>query len=221
MAGIQELNYNRAVFRRLTLAAAVALSIAAPLPARDARGAPPAGPVVFVGSSIFHRWTALSRQMAPLPVVNLAFDGAQTDDMLRLIGFRIVPYKPKVIVYYCGSNDVDAGEPAGPIFDRVRQFIDRARTELQDVHVVFVSVIRAPEKRSRWDVVDELNRRVAAHGSGLTRFDFVDVNPLVFAPDGTPRFDLYLSDQLHFRPQAYEAFAAVIKPVVTRAFERQ
>jgi lysophospholipase L1-like esterase len=48
----------------------------------------------------------------------------------------------------------------------------------------------------------------------------VDVNPLVFTADGTPRFDLYLSDQLHFRPRAYEAFAAAIKPVLSNAFER-
>ena len=38
------------------------------------------GPIVFVGSSIFHRWTELQQHMAPLPVVNIAFDGAVTDD---------------------------------------------------------------------------------------------------------------------------------------------
>jgi lysophospholipase L1-like esterase len=200
-------------------AAAVALAIAGPFQARDVRTAPAAGPIVFVGSSIFHRWTALSSQMAPLPIVNLAFDGAQTDDILRLVESRVVPYKPRVIVYYCGSNDVDAGETAAAIVDRVRQFIVRARGALQEVHFVFVSVIRAPEKQSRWDVVDEVNRLVAAYGASTKPFDYVDVNPLVFTKDGTPRFDLYLSDRLHFRPPAYEAFAAALKPVLTKAFQ--
>jgi lysophospholipase L1-like esterase len=85
---------------------------------------------------------------------------------------------------------------------------------------VFVSVIRAPEKQSRWDVVDDVNRRVKAYAAATTGVEFVDVNPLVFSADGTPRFDLYLSDQLHFRPKAYEAFAATIKPVLTNAFEK-
>jgi lysophospholipase L1-like esterase len=195
---------------------AVALLASTPFGRRNASAASPAGPIVFVGSSIFHRWTALSSQMAPLPVVNLAFDGAETGDMLRV---DIVSYKPKVIVYYCGSNDVDAGETAEAIADRIRQFIVRARGALQAVHMVFIAVIRAPEKRGRWDVVDEVNRRVTAYAAGLRGFDVVDVNPLVFAADGAPRFDLYLSDQLHFRPKAYEAFAAVIKPVLTRAYE--
>ena len=178
------------------------------------------GPIVFVGSSIFHRWTALSSQMAPLPVVNLAFDGAQTGDMLRLVEARVVPYKPRVVAYYCGSNDVDAGEDAEAIVGRIRQFMVRVRTALPDARIVFVSVIRAPEKQSRWDVVDDVNRRVRAYTAETKGMEFVDVNPLVFSADGTPRFDLYLSDQLHFRPKAYEAFAAAIKPVLTKAFER-
>jgi lysophospholipase L1-like esterase len=178
------------------------------------------GPIVFVGSSIFHRWTALSSQMAPLPVVNLAFDGAQTGDMLGLVDSRVVPYKPRVVAYYCGSNDVDAGDGADAIAGRIRQFMDRVRTALPDVRIVFVSVIRAPEKQSRWNVVDDVNRRVRAYAAGRKAIEFVDVNPLVFGADGMPRFDLYLSDQLHFRPKAYEAFAEAIKPVLTNAFER-
>ena len=198
------------------LIGALAIVSAAPL-AVSAAGE---GPIVFVGSSIFHRWTALSSQMAPLPIVNIAFDGAQTSDMLRLVDSRVVSYKPRVVAYYCGSNDVDAGDDAEVIVERIRQFMVRTRTALPDVRIVFVSVIRAPEKQSRWDVVDDINRRVKTYAAGAKGIEFVDVNPLVFTADGMPRFDLYLSDRLHFRPKAYEAFAATLKPVLTNAFDR-
>ena len=203
----------------MTSVAKIALLFAS-IASAPAASAAAAGPIVFVGSSIFHRWTALSTQMAPLPIVNLAFDGAETADMLRLVDDRVVPHKPRVIAYYCGSNDVDAGEDADAIVDRIRQFVVRARTALPDVRIVFMSVIRAPEKQQRWDVVDDVNRRVRAYAAGTGGMEYVDVNPLVFGADGMPRFDLYLSDQLHFRPKAYEAFAAALKPVLTRAFER-
>jgi lysophospholipase L1-like esterase len=199
----------------LTAAIVVLAALAAP-----AIRAAASGPIVFVGSSIFHRWTALASQMAPLPIVNLAFDGAQTGDMLRLVDSRVAPYSPRVVAYYCGSNDVDAGDGAEEIFDRVRQFMVRTRTALPDVRMVFVSVIRAPEKQSRWDVVDDVNRRVQAYAAATRGIEFVDVNPLVFTADGMPRLDLYLSDQLHFRPRAYEAFAAMLKPILTNAFEK-
>src|SRR6478735_2134380 len=117
----------------------------------DARPAP-AG-IVFVGSSIFHRWTNLQAQMAPLPIVNLAFDGAVTEDILRLVDSRVLPRRPKVVAYYCGSNDISLGEPAAPIVSRIRQFIDRVTTALPASQVVFVSINRAPDKQDRWDVV--------------------------------------------------------------------
>jgi lysophospholipase L1-like esterase len=177
----------------------------------------PAG-IVFVGSSIFHRWTSLASQMAPLPITNLAFDGAETDDVLRLVDSRVLPLRPKVIAYYCGSNDVDAGESAAAIFDRIRQFIDRVTTALPDTRIIFVSINRAPEKEARWNIVDEVNRRVEMYAKGKRRVDYVDVNQVLFNRDGTPRRELFMSDQLHLRPQAYEEFARIIKPVLTKAF---
>ena len=158
--------------------------------------------------------------MAPLPIVNRAFDGAQTEDMLRGFQSFVLPYRPRVIVYYCGSNDVDAGDPAEAIVDRIQQFVRRVATALPETRMIFVSINRAPEKRERWDVVDLVNRRVEAYAATTPRLEYVDVNPVLFNPDGTPRAELYLSDQLHFRPRAYEEFARVLKPVLTRAFGR-
>ena len=174
---------------------------------------------MFVGSSIFHRWTNLTTQMAPLPVLNRAIDGLQTADLLRMLDSDVVPSRPKVIVYYCGSNDVDAGEPADAIVGRIRQFVDRVAAALPETRVVFVSINRAPEKRRRWDVVDAVNHRIEAYASEARRLQYVDVNPVLFNRDGTPRTELYLSDQLHFRPAAYDEFTRVLKPVLTAAFE--
>jgi lysophospholipase L1-like esterase len=175
------------------------------------------GTVLFVGSSIFHRWTQLATQMAPLPVQNIAFDGAQTDDWNRLVDSRVIPERPKVIVYYCGSNDVDAGDSAVRIIARIRAFMDRVSTALPQTRVVFVSVNKAPEKRDRWDVVDEINRQIQKYAERHPRVEFVDVNPVLFNADGMPRTELFMNDQLHLRPAAYEEFAKILKPVLTKA----
>ena len=182
----------------------------------DAQGK---GTILFVGSSIFHRWTQLTPQMAPLPVDNIAFDGAVTDDWNRLIESRVIPAKPKVIAYYCGSNDVDAGDSATRIVARIRQFIDRVTKALPDTRIVFVSVNKAPEKRDRWDVVDDINRQMQKFAERNPRVQFVDVNPVLFNADGTSRTELFMNDQLHLRPAAYEEFAKVLKPVLTKSIE--
>ena len=187
------------------------LSFAHPAAAQDK------GPILFVGSSIFHRWTHLHAQMAPLPVANIAFDGAQTDDWNRLIDSRVLPLKPKVVAYYCGSNDVDAGEPANVIVSRILQFIDRVTTALPETRIIFMSVNKAPEKRDRWDVVDEVNRQIQKYAEKNPRIEFVDVNPVLFNADGTSRLELFMNDRLHLRPPAYEQFAKILQPVLTEA----
>jgi len=178
------------------------------------------GPIVFVGSSIFHRWTQLLSQMAPLPIANIAFDGAQTDDWNRLIDSRVLPLKPKVLAYYCGSNDIDAGAPASVIVARIRQFIDRVTKALPDARVIFVSVNRAPEKRDRWDVVDDVNRQIQKYAEKNPRVLYVDVNPALANADGSPRMELFMNDQLHLRPPAYEEFTKILKPVLTNALSQ-
>jgi lysophospholipase L1-like esterase len=186
--------------------------LAAPLTAQSSGG------IVFVGSSIFHRWTNLASQMAPLPVVNLGIDGTVTADMLRMVDARVIPLHPRVIAYYCGSNDVDEGEPAAAIVGRIVQFVERVAAKLPETRVVFVSVNRAPEKRDRWDVVDEVNRQMKRYAAGHPHVEFVDVNPVLFNDDGTSRLDLFMDDDLHLRPRAYELFTKILKPVLTHAF---
>jgi lysophospholipase L1-like esterase len=205
----------------LALAAALAAPALAAQPTpqlADARSEHTTGGIVFVGSSIFHRWTRLESQMAPLPITNVAFDGSVTADMLRMIDSRVIPLRPKVIAYYCGSNDVALGEPAAAIAGRIVRFIERVSTALPDARVVFVSINRAPSKEDRWDVVDDVNRRIEMYAASHPRVEYVDVNPVLFDANGKPRFDLYMGDELHLRPPAYEGFAKILKPVLTRAF---
>src|SRR3954471_11643269 len=181
------MNRARAATLFASSIAATVLWLASP-----AAQAPDKGTILFLGSSIFHRWTQLSAQMHPLPVENIAFDGAVTDDWNRLIESRVIPARPKVIAYYCGSNDVDAGDSASRIVARIRQFFDRVTNALPNARVVFVSVNKAPEKRDRWDVVDDINRQMQKYVERNSRLQFVDVNPVLLNADGTPRVELFM-----------------------------
>ena len=69
-----------------------------------------------------------------------------------------------------------------------------------------------------WNIVDTVNHQVEGYAAGTKHLRYVDVNPILFNRDGTPRIELYLSDQLHFRPAAYEELARLLKPVLTQAF---
>lgn len=181
----------------------------------DRTAPPPAGGILFVGSSIFRQWTNLAAQMAPLPVFNRAFGGSRTAEQLHYMDRIVLPYKPRMIVYYCGSNDVNAEETAVAIASRYEAFSERVRQLLPGTRVYFASIIRAPQKRDRWDVVDDANARVRAYSARTPGRGYIDLNPALEAAPRQPRMELYLPDQLHYLPPAYDRIADVIKPIIS------
>ena len=184
----------------------------------DKTNPPPKGAILFIGSSIFRQWAKLKEHMAPLPVFNRAFGGSQTSDILYHMDKVVLPYEPKVIVYYCGSNDINANHKAPAIADRFRQFVTRVRAQLPQTRILYVAINRAPQKEDKWAAVDAANGLIKAYCESDKRLGFIDVNPALFDKEGKPRLELYQPDKLHFLETAYDEFAAIIKPIVTKTW---
>ena len=183
------------------------------------RARPPVpGGIVFVGSSIFRQWADLSEQLAPLPVLNRAFGGSRTADQLARFEQTIPPYAPRLIVYYCGSNDLNAEHSPAEIAANVHAFATRVRDRLPGTQIYFTSILRAPQKEAKWDQVDATNALVRDLCATEARWHFIDLNPAVFDAAGQPLVELYRDDLLHYQPPAYAAFAGILRPVLERAW---
>jgi hypothetical protein len=189
--------------------------------ARDKTNPPPRDGILFIGSSIFRLWTGLSEQMAPLPVFNRAFGGSVTQDILDWTDRLVLPYKPRIIVYYCGSNDVGAGQPPEAIVGRTKQFLKIVGEKAPNTFVYYTAIQKAPDKRDRWDVVDAVNEEMERYSRQAGNLGYIDLNPVLFDGKGRLRENLFLPDELHFRPEstAYAEFARVVKPILTEAWE--
>jgi lysophospholipase L1-like esterase len=185
----------------------------------DAAKPPQAGGILFVGSSIFRQWENVAEQMAPLPVLNRAFGGSRTGDQLARFDQLVPRYAPKVIVYYCGSNDLKAGavpEDPAAIFARFREFSERVRARFPATRLIFAAATRSPDRVARWEQVDHYNALARAYCAATPGRVFVDLNPALVDANGHPRLELYKTDKLHFHPPAYDAFANIIRPVLER-----
>jgi lysophospholipase L1-like esterase len=182
----------------------------------DAAKPPGKGGILFVGSSIFRQWTNVPEMMAPLPVLNRAFGGSRTGDQLARFDQLIPVYQPKVVVYYCGSNDLKANPADAPevIFGRFREFSERLRKLLPATRLIYVTATRSPDRVKLWEQVDHYNALARAYCAATPHRRFIDLNPALVDASGHPRLDLYKDDKLHFHPPAYEAFTAIIRPVL-------
>lgn len=192
------------------------------LPSSENRAASPEhGGIVFTGSSIFRFWTHLTEQMAPLPVLNRAVPGTVTQDMLNRIGQLVLQYQPRIVVYYCGSNDISAGEDAAGIVRRTKQYVQVLHEKLPNTFFFYTSIQKAPEKRARWDVVEAVNREMERYSHEAVNVGYIDLNPVLFDSHRNIREDLFLADGLHFRPDstAYQEFSQIVKPILAKAWE--
>jgi len=187
---------------------------------QDRTAPPPKEAILFIGSSIFRQWANVKEHMAPLPVFNRAFGGSRTWEVLHYMDRVVLPYRPRIIVYYTGSNDVNAGEAAPAIAGRIKSFVSKAHAALPETLIYFVAINRSPDKRDRWNVVDAVNSDVKALSATTPHLRYIDLNPVLFDSHGEPRTELYLPDGLHFHPPAYDLFAAIIKPVLTEAWRQ-
>lgn len=175
---------------------------------------PVPGGILFVGSSIFREWTNVTAMMAPLPVVNRAFGGSRTDDQLARFDPVVLPHAPRLIVYYCGSNDIKEGRGPDAVFQGFKAFSERVRQTLPATRLLFVSSTRSLDRVEKWERVDHYNGLVRAYCDETLLHRFIDINRALVDADGCPRTDLYRADKLHFHPAAYVAFTALIRPVL-------
>ena len=177
------------------------------------------GGILLVGSSIFRLWVDAADQLAPLPVLNRAFGGSRVADQLARFEQLVPAYAPKIIVYYCGSNDIKANEDAPEvIFGHFREFSERVQTRFPGTRLIFVSSTRSPDRVELWDKVDHYNALVRAYVAATPYHTFIDINPALVDANGHPKLELYRADKLHFHPPAYAAFTAIIKPVLTQVW---
>lgn len=188
---------------------------------RDSLNPPSQHSIEFIGSSIFRLWVNLKEQMDPLPVFNRAFGGSRTSDILYFMDTLVFPYHPKIIVYYCGSNDAGGSVPVYTIVSNIKLFFERVEERLPDTKIFFVSVNRSPVRKAKWGAIDSTNTIIKEFCSKSPRRKFIDVNPVLFDAKGNPRVELYREDQLHFKEEAYGEFTKIIKPILMKEWSQR
>jgi lysophospholipase L1-like esterase len=188
--------------------------------AADRANPPRTGEILLVGSSVFRRWKTVAEQMAPLPVLNRAFGGSRTGDQLARFDQLLPVYRPAVVVYYCGSNDLKAGNPPDEIYARFREFSARMMKLLPEAHLVFVSSTRSPDRKDKFAAVDRFNALVRDYCAQTPRHHFVDVNPALVDTQGEPLPGVYGKDDLHPEAPGYEKFAAVLQPALAEVWRQ-
>ena len=207
-------------------------SALAPLPAKadaapemnafltaDQKQMPPAGAVLFLGSSSVKLWDTLAQDFPEIPVINRGFGGSQIFESTLYLDRIAIPYKPKLIVLFAGTNDLAYGNKnPQQVLQEYEDFVAKVHAALPDTRIAFISI--SPTV-ARWN--NEANILEANHliqeftfknNSKTENLNFIDTHSQLLTADGQPQPHLLRADGLHFNAAGYKVFTSIVKPQI-------
>jgi len=180
---------------------------------QDKVSPPPQNGIVFIGASSIVRWN-LPEYFPELgaKAINRGFGGSQSVDAVRYVERIVVPYHPRVVVYYAGDNDVEANVPAQEIAHQFELFDQKVHRALPQTKIIFISI--KPSIR-RWPWIEQIksaNALVRQYCAAHPHLTFVDIVPQMIGADGKPTKELLLDDGLHMTAAGYRIWNEALRP---------
>jgi lysophospholipase L1-like esterase len=182
----------------------------AALEARDLENPPPKDGFLFVGSSSIKRWTNLAEAFPGRPVINHGFGGSQITDSVVYAQRIVIPQRPRLVVMYAGGNDINAGKSADQVFLDYLAFTRTVHAALPQTRIAFISIAPNPKRWSQIETVKQANALVESHVRTDPRLEFINVFPHMLGPDGKPKPDIFVADQLHMNAKGYAIWREVV-----------
>jgi lysophospholipase L1-like esterase len=175
---------------------------------------PPLNAIVFIGASSIGRWNLATSfpELGPR-AINRGFGGSLAADSTRYAERIVIPYRPRIVVFYAGDNDVESNHTPEQIAADFAAFEQKVHAALPSTEIIFISI--KPSTR-RWPWIKQINRAnalVRSYCAAHAHLAFVDIVPQMIGADGKPRKEL-LEDGLHMTPAGYKIWNDAIRPLL-------
>jgi lysophospholipase L1-like esterase len=158
------------------------------------------------------KWKTLAEDFPGLPVMNRGFGGSEVFDSFNYAHLTVIKYKPRQVVMYAGGNDINAGKTPQRVFADFKAFVAKVHAALPECRICYISNAPNPKRWSMIDKMIEASRLVEEYTKTDKRLQFINVYPHMLGPDGKPKPDIFVQDQLHMNANGYVIWKAVVGP---------
>lgn len=177
----------------------------------DRTNPPPKEAILFVGSSSIVAWD-LPKFFPDLPVINRGFGGSQIADSVEFADRIVIPYRPKIIVFYAGDNDVASGKTPERVLADYNAFVAKVHKALPETRIIFIAI---KPSIARWKLIDTIraaNAIVRAATEKEDTLEFLDIDAPMLGADGKPRPEIFRPDGLHMNADGYRIWTDLLLP---------
>jgi pentatricopeptide repeat protein len=182
----------------------------------DQTNPPPQNAVLFIGSSSIRKWTTLKADFPDHKVINRGFGGSQISDSVFFTDRIVIPYHPKLILFYAGGNDINFGKGAKQTFADFKTFAADVHRQLPKTTIAYISIAPNPARWAQVEKVKEANSLIKNFCRWRCHLKFIDVFHSMLGPDGKPRPELFVEDRLHMNPTGYHLWTGIIGPYLDK-----
>ena len=184
--------------------------------AQDALAAPEEGAILFVGSSGIRRWEQLALDFADYNILQRGFGGAQFDDVNRYVDDIVIPYSPRAIVVWAGTNDLGVGDDGAEVIADYDTFVSTVQSALPSTDIFYLGIMPTPGRLANGPQETIANIATATREASDPRLHYVDL-PAAFQalnPPDDEAFQNKFVDSIHLNRAGYDLWTSVIRPQV-------
>lgn len=184
----------------------------------DQKNSYPANAVLFAGSSSIRLWQTHTA-FPKWPIINRGFGGAHISDLLHYYQETINVYSPRVIVFYCGDNDVAAGKPVHQILDDYIEFITKIKTDSPDIRLIYLPVKPSISRWDKWPLMDQLNQEIKRFNASDSNLYYSDTAAPMSVNGKKPCPELFMGDGLHLNQAGYALWTSILTPILQKVYD--
>ena len=178
--------------------------------------------VMLAGSSSIEFWTSSKEDLDPIVSYNHGIGGTTIEEWDTCLNQRLVfPYKPKMVVYYVGINNViNSKQNTATVWSNLKRFFDNTHKALPDTKVQYILMNLIPGYTSYFDTINAVNDNVIEYqktnNSWLT---LINPGVALLKENGQPNAAYFRTDGLHLSNYGYLVWGAIVKESILFGLE--
>lgn len=184
----------------------------------DSKNSFPVDAVLFVGSSSIRFWET-AKYFPGYPVINRGFGGSHISDIIHFIEPLVIKYKPRVIVFYAGDNDIAAGKNAGQAFNDYKEYVQLVREQLPKSKIIYLPIKPSLARWSFWKEMEKANSLIKEYSEMDEFLYYVDTATPMFGNESLPDSSFFVDDGLHLNANGYDLWTEILLPVIELTFD--
>ena len=177
--------------------------------------------VMLAGSSSIEFWESSKEDLEPIVSYNHGIGGTTIEEWDTKLNQRLVfPYKPKMVVYYVGINNViNSKQDATTIWNNLKNFFDHTHAALPSTKVQYIMMNLIPGFKTYFDIINSVNANVVEYQKSNTWLTLINPGTALLKENGEPNAAYFRTDGLHLSHYGYVVWGGIIKQSIVKGLE--